>query len=32
MEVKPAIVGSQKTFVEMLQRLKPALGQLKPDE
>ena len=32
METKPAIVGSQKTFVEMLQRLKPALGQLKPDE
>jgi len=32
METRPAIVGNQKTYVELLQRLKPALGQLKPDE
>ena len=32
METRPAVIGSEKTLVEVLQRLKPALAQLKPDE
>ena len=32
METRPAIIGSQKTFDEVLRALKPSLAQLKPDE